>query len=251
MRESTWARAWADTDSFRTHTIWFWGVEVFGAGAFAVLGGMIGLWLTPARASNFQQGLYPTLGSFIGVITGLPCTFICIYLWNLFRAPYRQRDELRLYSDEVIDIRYGRGIMLCRETQNNQELHRVMIGIRGHKAVDNLEVYPFGLWRITKSRETQLPIKESRLTPMVDRIVNPGFGTYYVDVFTRTIGDPSITFCYRDIPRERITFTPGKYLVQIGARGSQGERGYRGLVIRIGRNGAFAVDTAPAVRPTR
>jgi hypothetical protein len=46
MAESTWHRAWKDTESFRQTTKSFWVVEVVGAAAFGAVGGMAGAWLT-------------------------------------------------------------------------------------------------------------------------------------------------------------------------------------------------------------
>jgi hypothetical protein len=97
MSESTWQRAWKDTESFRQTPKSFLPLEVVGGAAFGVLGGLVGIWLTPTHATTFQQKLYPAVGAFAGVVLGFVLVFGLIYVWNLFRAPYRQRnDALRL-----------------------------------------------------------------------------------------------------------------------------------------------------------
>lgn len=115
MSEPTWHRAWKDTESFRQTTKSFLVVEIMGVAAFGVLGGLVGVWLTPTHATTFQQNLYPSVGTIAGVVLGLVLVFGLIYVWNLFRAPYRQRnDALRLAGniqqqyDAILDsVRFG------------------------------------------------------------------------------------------------------------------------------------------------
>jgi hypothetical protein len=64
-----------------------------GAAVAGVIGGMMGAWLTPENPSNLQQYFYPAIGGAIGVIVGFIIVFALIFLWHLFRAPYRQRDD--------------------------------------------------------------------------------------------------------------------------------------------------------------
>ena len=100
MSEPTWHRAWKDTEGFRQTTKSFLMVEVVGVAAFGVLGGLVGVWLTPTHATTFQHNLYPAVGAFAGAVLGFVLVFGLIYVWNLFRAPYRQRnDALRLAGD--------------------------------------------------------------------------------------------------------------------------------------------------------
>jgi hypothetical protein len=68
-------------------------LEVVGAVMFAIVGAIGGSWLTPSGSNTLWQNLYPTIGAGIGVIVGFIIVFILIFAWNLFRAPYRQRDE--------------------------------------------------------------------------------------------------------------------------------------------------------------
>jgi hypothetical protein len=93
--ESTPQRAWKDTEHFRQSAGSFWLLEVVGAAIFGIAGAFGGYWLVPTNAASQQQFAYPTIGGGIGVIVGFIIAYGLIYLWNLFRAPYRQRDELR------------------------------------------------------------------------------------------------------------------------------------------------------------
>jgi len=93
MSESTWRRAWKDTESFRQTAKSFWAVEVVGAAVFGAVGGTVGAWLTPEHATTLRQGVYTGVGTAIGLVLGLAVAYGLIYGWNLFRAPYRQRDE--------------------------------------------------------------------------------------------------------------------------------------------------------------
>ena len=97
INQSAPRRAWEDTEHFRQiSALWFWGVEVICGGAlFGIIGGLLGDYWTPKDATPFWQSAYPTIGGGTGVVIGFVIVFILIYLWNLFRAPYKQRDEAR------------------------------------------------------------------------------------------------------------------------------------------------------------
>ena len=87
MEESSWTRAGKDTENFRSKRTWFFGVETLGSGAIA---GLTALMLWDRSASpGWLVGLI-TFGVFTG---GLFLIYGLIYIWNLFRAPYRQRNE--------------------------------------------------------------------------------------------------------------------------------------------------------------
>jgi hypothetical protein len=108
--QSTWSRAWKDTEHFRESVIFFWTLEVVGAAMFGVVGGIVGYWLTPQSASAFRQNVYSGIGAGMGIIIGFVIVFVSIFAWNLFRAPYRQRDEVsRLYEPiaELATIKPG------------------------------------------------------------------------------------------------------------------------------------------------
>lgn len=100
MSESMWQRAWQDTEGFRQTTKSLLLVEVVAGAAFGVLGGIVGVWMTPTHTTTFQQYLYPAIGAAAGLVLGWVLVFGLIYVWNLFRAPYRQsNDALRLARD--------------------------------------------------------------------------------------------------------------------------------------------------------
>lgn len=99
MSESMWQRAWKDVEAFRQTPKSFLPVAVVGVAVFGVLGGLIGVWLTPTNATTFRHNLYPAVGAFAGAVLGLIIVFGLIYIWNLFRAPYRQRIEALRLAD--------------------------------------------------------------------------------------------------------------------------------------------------------
>lgn len=89
MTESAWRRAWRDSEQFRESPFFFWGGEVIGA---ALLAGGSALLFLDADSTRWEQALYPALG----VIGGLAGTYCLVVVYNLFQAPYRQRDEARV-----------------------------------------------------------------------------------------------------------------------------------------------------------
>jgi len=93
VKESVWRRAWKDTETFRKSAKFFWIWEVTGATVAGVIGGIIGAWLTPENSGTLQQSLYPAIGGAVGIIVGAVIVFALIFIWHLFRAPYRQRDD--------------------------------------------------------------------------------------------------------------------------------------------------------------
>ncbi len=100
MAESTCRRAWKDTERFRRSTLFFWGCEALGAVLFGVGGAL----LLPEQPSRLASVLYPGLGT----VAGLATVFVVVFIWNLFRAPYRQRNEAREltkeYQDQIKEI---------------------------------------------------------------------------------------------------------------------------------------------------
>lgn len=94
--ESTWRRSWGDAEGFRKESVvWFWGFEVIGALIVGLAGGWVGFTLMPPDPTQSTAYWYPGVGGAVGVFAGLLGAFLVILGWNLFRAPYRQRDELR------------------------------------------------------------------------------------------------------------------------------------------------------------
>lgn len=95
LKDSTWHKAIEDTERFRKSLKFFLGLEIAGAAMLGLIGGYVGFRLTPDNASPQAVYLYPAIGTTIGLIFGI-VVYITILFWNWFRAPYRQRNELRL-----------------------------------------------------------------------------------------------------------------------------------------------------------
>jgi hypothetical protein len=89
LNQSAPSRAGEDNEKFRSKLLWFLGFEVVGSGAIAGLTAWI-LW-DRSKLHGWQVGLI-TFGVFVG---GLFLIYGLIFLWNLFRAPYKQRNEAR------------------------------------------------------------------------------------------------------------------------------------------------------------
>jgi len=79
-RRSVWKRAWDDTESFRKSSKFFWGWEVLGAIALAI----VTYFLLPDESAF--------LPAIAGVI-GFTAVFIIMFFFNLVAAPIRQRNE--------------------------------------------------------------------------------------------------------------------------------------------------------------
>lgn len=93
--QSSWHKAWRDTEQCRRTTS-FILVERVVIPIIVFCGGLIGflLTLTLQNATLFQKFLYPSVGVVLGSIAGLIIVYMGTYSWNLFRAPYRQRNQL-------------------------------------------------------------------------------------------------------------------------------------------------------------
>jgi len=103
--ETAWDRACTDTEKFRKSPKSFWEFEIVGAAVFGLGGGYIGFLLMSQNPTLFQQFVYPSIGGAVGIILGFLIVFSCIFLWNLFRAPYRQRNEARQTVDRLEEKR--------------------------------------------------------------------------------------------------------------------------------------------------
>lgn len=80
-------RAWEDSKKWLFNNVFPWVL------AFALpgVGTMLATWLIPLDSPLTLSALYGSLGG----LAGLLLLFGGTYAWNLFRAPYRQRDEAR------------------------------------------------------------------------------------------------------------------------------------------------------------
>jgi hypothetical protein len=86
--ETTWRRAAKDTEEFRKNSPrWFWSVDVAGSAALAGL--------TTTFTKNTVPNLPVGVLTFFAFVFGMVLIYGIIYLWNLFCAPYRQRNEAR------------------------------------------------------------------------------------------------------------------------------------------------------------
>ncbi len=96
MGESVYHRACVDTEKFRKDSrAFFWGVEVVGSGVSSSLTAWL-LWDKSAL-----HGWQVALITFAVFVVGLFIIYVIIFLWNLFRAPYRQRNELRKQIEQL------------------------------------------------------------------------------------------------------------------------------------------------------
>ena len=101
--QTAYQRASQDTESFRKSGFSYWALEVVGAAVFGVIGAFVGYGLTPSGASSLWQFGLPTIGGAVGIVVGFGIVFIVIFGWNLYRAPYRQRNEARIKVIELED----------------------------------------------------------------------------------------------------------------------------------------------------
>lgn len=171
VKESVWNRAWKDTEAFRKSARFFWVWKGLGAAVAGVIGGMIGVWLTPENAERFRQYLYPAIGGAIGIIAGLGLVIACIFIWYMFRAPYRQRDD---------------ALALAMKAQKKYE--SVLLAVR-HKlafnaAVSMIRIFPDSIvvqvgaeFRNTSQEMIELKVTQFKATLSGKTVENPKFST--------------------------------------------------------------------------
>lgn len=114
MQQGAGGRACEDTGLFaRRKPVWFGVCALLGS----TIGGTIGKLLTPDKptSSDWVWILYLVLG----VVGGFIVTLLVIYLWNLLRAPYRQRNEARAKLAELLYRDVKLKLML---SQNDKDL---------------------------------------------------------------------------------------------------------------------------------
>jgi hypothetical protein len=88
LRQTAIRRAINDTVSAQKSTKFMWG----GEGVLAAAGGAWLAHVAPLGASTLEI----VARSVIGGLGGLVAAILIIFGWNLFRAPYRQRNEARI-----------------------------------------------------------------------------------------------------------------------------------------------------------
>lgn len=85
LNQSSWRRAKQDTISAQKTARFMWG----GESVLAVAGGTWLAQIAPTGAPTLEI----VVRSVIGVLGGLVITILLIFIWNLFRAPYRHLNE--------------------------------------------------------------------------------------------------------------------------------------------------------------
>lgn len=245
MPEPTWQRAWEDTESFRQTTKYFWVVEVMGGAVFGVLGGMVGVWLTPANSTAFRQNLYPTVGAAVGLVLGLVLVFGLIYLWNLFRAPYRQRNDaqklaehLQQQCDIVLDsVRFGLAFddATIDTGRSPKEEPIVIVGIKLQNTSKELIQYKLINFKVILDGKTV----ENPTFQNTDVYVHPGKTSQYfypaikgVDMTKPTSGTLDYEIHYSSVPNKYWYKTRRKLIIDLEITDLatlQGRKGWRAL----------------------
>ena len=87
LNQSSWSRAKQNTISVQKTARFMWG----GEGVLAVAGGTWLAQIAPVGASTLEI----VLRSVIGGLGGLVIAIVLIWGFNLFLAPYKQRNEAR------------------------------------------------------------------------------------------------------------------------------------------------------------
>lgn len=95
--QSSWGRAKQDTVAAQKTARFMWG----GESVLAVAGGTWLAQIAPIGAPTFEI----VARSVIGGLGGLFTAAVMIFAWNLFRAPYRQRNEGRAKVAQLLQER--------------------------------------------------------------------------------------------------------------------------------------------------
>jgi hypothetical protein len=139
----------------------------------------------------------------------------------------------------------------CRQEQGNgEEVIRVGVRVIGRDAVENLEVFPSLLSRISKVKQYKRRrisrfALSSMFPDMLLRPVNPGMTpTCFVNLFRHKLGTCEVAFCYRDCPAEYMSLNVGKYELDVRARGRSSQYGFRTLLVSCDAQGNLTVRPA-------
>lgn len=92
LLQTATSRALNDTRSYsKQRSKFMWGCET----SFAAAGGTWSALVAPSSASNIEIVVRTVIGGLVGGVVGFIILAIMIFVWNLYRAPYKQRDEAR------------------------------------------------------------------------------------------------------------------------------------------------------------
>ncbi len=87
LKQSSWGRARQDTVSSQRTARFMWG----GEGVLAVAGGSWLVQIAPSSATTIEIVGRSVISGLGGLITAI----LIVFAWNVYRAPYKQRDEAR------------------------------------------------------------------------------------------------------------------------------------------------------------
>jgi hypothetical protein len=92
-------RAFKETENFRKSSKWwFWGVDVVGSAVLAAI--------TAALIINTLPNWLVGILTFVVFVIGIALIYGIIYLWHLFRAPYKQLGE---WKAEILRLKTEKG----------------------------------------------------------------------------------------------------------------------------------------------
>jgi hypothetical protein len=133
-KQSSWGRAKQDTISAQKTARFIW----VGQAVLAVAGGTWLAQIAPLGASTAEIAGR----SVIGGLCGLFVAVILIFAWNLFRAPYRQRDEARKKLSQTplkVDFYgYKRSLVGKNWLQEDQYIWIFPVGLTNTSDKDNV-----------------------------------------------------------------------------------------------------------------
>jgi len=122
--------------------------------------------LLPEESSKLQNALYPGLG----VVVGFAAVFLVAFIWNLFWAPYRQRDEARKNLVELEETTHPELDMTIGDSEEFEKLDFPTEEPR-MSTVPDLPPDPYigfnKLIRVTNNSATEAKRCRVRITDMV------------------------------------------------------------------------------------
>ena len=133
---------------------------------FGLGGAFLGFGLTPINATQQSQFAYPAVGGGIGVILGFVIVFGLIFVWNLFRAPYKQRDEARQRIRDIeeamlphisVKAHSGRRISDWEKTEHLMWAELQVTNTNTEKELNDVEVNIVKCLTIAKKQDSPNP----------------------------------------------------------------------------------------------